>query len=128
MTRNEIRSNIPECEQVDGSRLFHGACACGAVRFAVRADPALATRCICARCRGMGLYSVPAQRAVFRLLTGAEDLTESIADALTPHHFFCGRCGEAVFGLPQGAGGEQVTVNRALLERGNPSDLLPDQG
>jgi|GEM_PF-5647203 len=109
-------------------RRYHGACACGSVRFSVRADASTATRCICRKCRGMGLYSVLVTRDVFRLLTGEDALTESLHDALTPHHFFCGRCGEAAFGYPQGVDGAVVTVNLALLERGDLSVLSQEIG
>lgn len=102
------------------SRAFHGACACGSVRFRVEVDPGTAAACICARCRGTGLKIATAARSDFRLLTGAEDLTEPLEDARTPHHFFCGRCGEPAFGYPNDS---SVTVNVAFLDRGDPADL-----
>ncbi|WP_112323205.1 GFA family protein [Oceanibium sediminis] len=107
---------------------YHGACACGTVRFFVRADPASSAPCICAKCRGMGLRIVSAARGDFRLLTGQGELTEPISGARTPHHFFCARCGEAAFGFPDGPGGTRVSVNRALLDRGDPDavDMLAE--
>lgn len=95
--------------------VFHAACACGSVRFRVRADTHAASPCICARCRGQGLRVAHVAEADFTLLTGAEDLTESLNDARTPHHFFCARCGEAVFGRL----GSDYTVNIACLPRGS---------
>lgn len=109
-------------------RIYHGACACGTVRFRVEAEAGSALPCICARCRGLGLRIVRAARADFRLLTGAEDLTEPMTDARTPHHFFCARCGEAAFGWPGGPDGADVTVNAALMERGDPGDIDEDAG
>lgn len=111
-------------------RAWHAACACGSVRFWVRCDPADTVRCICARCRGAGLSLAHVPRADFRLLSGSDDLTEPLAGARTPHHFFCGRCGEACFGHPAAAAGGDgpVSVNVALLSRGDPADLDPAMG
>lgn len=104
-------------------RRFHGACACGTVRFDVRVDPSMAARCICQRCRGTGLRIATAARSNFRLITGEGELTEPLSDARTPHHFFCARCGEPAFGFPDGSEGSRVTVNIGLLERGDPAAL-----
>ncbi|MEM9230237.1 MAG: hypothetical protein AAGB10_11590 [Pseudomonadota bacterium] len=110
--------------------LFHAACACGSVRFSVSLDPERAAPCICARCRGAGLTIAHAAEDAFRLLTGRDALTEPVEDALTPHHFFCGRCGEAVFGYVDRPGHARlISVNTACLHRGAPSDLvIPEDG
>jgi hypothetical protein len=102
-------------------RTFHAACRCGTVRYAVDAVPRLATPCICPRCRGQGVRNVHVEDPdSFVLLAGEDMLTEPMDGARQPHHFFCRRCGEAVFGLvalPEG--GRRVTVNAACLTRGN---------
>ena len=100
-------------------RRFHGACACGSVRFLVKVALDTVTRCICAKCRGLGLRMATGDRADFRLLTGRDELTEVIAEAKSPHHFFCARCGEPGFGYVDGANGTRVTVNVDWLERGD---------
>lgn len=100
--------------------MFHAACLCGSVRYKVRVDRHSATPCICARCRGQGLRVAYADEADFTLMTGADALTESMKDAQSPHHFFCARCGEAVFGqmtLPDGT--KRYSVNTACLLRGS---------
>lgn len=108
------------------ARCYHAACACGAVRFRVAVDAASGVRCICPRCRGLGLTIAHAPSDAFTLLTGAEALTESLRDAARPGHFFCGTCGEACFGFPQVArGGPVVAVSVACLRRGDPDAVVP---
>lgn len=113
---------------------YHGACACGAVRFEVTLDATSATRCICARCRGADLMIVYADGADFRLITGRDALTEPMQDAMTPHHFFCGRCGEAAFGMPTlvvdpiAEEPARVSINVECLKRGAPEDLVTARG
>ncbi len=98
------------------ARTWHAACTCGTVRYIVDAVPRDATPCICPRCRGQSVRMVRAERETFRLLTGEDALTEQIEGARQPHHFFCRRCGEVVFGFgPPGL----VTVNVACLGRGD---------
>lgn len=100
--------------------LFHAACACGAVRYKARVDTKTATPCICARCRGQGLKVARVGEENFSMLTGEDNLTEQIADARTPHHFFCRTCGEAVFGRVDIPGnGTIISVNVACLPRGS---------
>ncbi len=100
---------------------YHAACLCGTVRYAVDAIPRLATPCICARCRGQGVRMVHVNRDDFTLLVGEDMLTEQMEGARQPHHFFCRRCGEVVFGFL--GGGAQVTVNVACLGRGDVETL-----
>ena len=105
-------------------RTYHAACICGTVRFAVDAIPKLAMPCICPRCRGQGLRIVHVDQTCFRLLVGEDMLTEPMDAARDPHHFFCRRCGEAVFGfvdIPNN--GRRVTVNVACLNRGSVDDI-----
>ncbi len=97
------------------------------MHFVVEVDPSRATPCICGRCRGQGLRIAHGPSESFRVITGADHLTENFAEARTPHHFFCRTCGEAVFGrnrLPDG--GETVSVNVVCLERERP-DALADR-
>ena len=82
-------------------------------------------RCICGHCRSRGVEGLRIAyipRDAFSLLSGADRLTENMADARTPHHFFCRTCGEPSFGITRSPEGiETVTVNIACLERGDPS-------
>ncbi len=106
------------------TRDWHGACACGSVRFLVTTVTTTTTPCICPRCRGTDLRFVTADRESFRLLTGGDCLTDTLNEARSPHHFFCRRCGEPAFGHPDPT---RVTVNAALLARGDPDAILQEQ-
>jgi hypothetical protein len=110
-------------------RTYHAACVCGTVRYAVDTIPRLATPCICPRCRGQGLRVIHVDPSTFRILAGEDMLTEPINDARQPHHFFCRRCGEAVFGIVRLPGQQdRVSVNAACLERGRVEDLaMPEE-
>ena len=122
---------IPLSEAIaagSGQKRCHGACACGTLRYLVTLDGEVPTRCICTRCRGLDLQIVTLPRHRFRLVTGADALTEPLDGARTPHHFFCARCGEAGFGYPDGPQGRLVTVNAALLLRGDPNAIAEAGG
>ena len=100
-----------------------GRCACGAVHFIARIDVEVAlTRCICPRCRGAELRVAWGPREAFRLLTGAEDLTEPLSDPRNPNHFFCARCGEPVFGFAPAAP-DRVSLSLACLARETTTDI-----
>jgi len=102
------------------ARTYHAACLCGAVRYVADAVPRLATPCICPRCRGQGVRLVPVEPESFALLAGEDMLTEEIATARRPHHFYCRRCGEVVFGIVALPGqARRVTANAACLGRGD---------
>ena len=106
-------------------KLYHASCKCGSVRYLARVNQDMAMRCICGHCRSRGVEGLRIAyipRDAFSLLSGADRLTENMADARTPHHFFCRTCGEPSFGISRAAEGvETVTVNIACLERGDPS-------
>ncbi len=87
----------------DGPFVTHrGGCHCGAVRFEVDA-PARphVQQCNCSICSATGYLHllVPAER--FRLLRGAEALTEYRFNTGTARHLFCRTCGIKSFYVPR---------------------------
>lgn len=79
-----------------------GACHCGRVRFEVDAPPCIdALDCSCSICRMTGFVHliVPASR--FRLLQGAEHLTEYTFNTGIARHRFCRVCGIKAFYVPR---------------------------
>ena len=71
-----------------------GGCHCGAVAFEVDAPARLtASECNCSICRMSGYLHLIVPRTRFRLLRGAESLSEYRFNTGTAQHLFCRRCG-----------------------------------
>jgi hypothetical protein len=79
-----------------------GGCHCKAVAFEVDAPARLtATDCNCSICRMTGFLHLIVPRSRFRLLSGAEDLTQYQFNTGTARHLFCRRCGVKSFYVPR---------------------------
>lgn len=79
-----------------------GGCHCGAVAFEVDAPARLLVQeCNCSICAASGYWHliVPAQR--FRLLRGAEALSEYTFGTGVARHLFCRTCGVKSFYVPR---------------------------
>lgn len=84
------------------ARWYKGGCHCGAVRFELRApSPVSVLSCSCSICRMTGFLHVIAARADFRLLAGADALTEYRFNTGTARHLFCKICGIKSFYVPR---------------------------
>lgn len=83
-------------------RTHRGGCHCGAVTFEVDA-PARVTvsECDCSICRMSGYLHLIVPQARFRLLRGADALTEYRFNTGTARHLFCRRCGVKSFYVPR---------------------------
>ena len=82
--------------------VHRGGCHCGRVRFEVDAPAAIAALdCNCSICRMSGFLHliVPAMR--FRLLAGADALSEYTFNTGTAKHRFCRHCGIKSFYVPR---------------------------
>jgi hypothetical protein len=79
-----------------------GGCHCGAVAFEVDA-PARVTvsECNCSICRMSGYLHLIVPSAQFRLLRGADALSEYTFNTGTARHLFCRRCGVKSFYVPR---------------------------
>jgi hypothetical protein len=79
-----------------------GGCHCGAVAFEVEAPAKIvASDCNCSICRMTGFLHLIVPRSRFRLLRGADQLTEYQFNTGTARHFFCSRCGIKSFYVPR---------------------------
>lgn len=79
-----------------------GGCHCGAVAFEVEAPAKIiATDCNCSICRMSGFLHLIVPRSRFRLLQGADELTEYKFNTGTARHLFCSRCGVKSFYVPR---------------------------
>ncbi len=79
-----------------------GGCHCGAVAFEVDAPARIAASdCNCSICRMSGFLHLIVPRSRFRLLRGADALTEYKFNTGTARHLFCSRCGVKSFYVPR---------------------------
>ena len=109
-----------------------GACHCGAVRFECDLDLSAGTsRCNCTFCKKNRYWMALVKEGDFRLLSGAEVLTDyrhTPAGMTEPflHLTFCSRCGVRPFGrggvLPQ-LGSAFYAVNVASLDDVSDTEL-----
>jgi hypothetical protein len=74
-------------------RKYFGSCHCDAVRFGIETDFPELTMCDCSICRRKNALMVKGHESKFKLLLGAEVLTEYQFHTKTARHFFCKFCG-----------------------------------
>ena len=94
-----------------------GGCHCGRVAFEVDAPARIdAIECNCSICRMTGFLHliVPASR--FRLLRGAEDLSEYSFNTGVARHTFCRVCGVKPFYIPR-SNPDGFDINVHCLDR-----------
>jgi hypothetical protein len=100
-----------------------GGCHCRRVRFEVDAPADLQVQdCNCSLCRMTGFLHliVPASR--FRLVSGAEDITEYTFNTGVAKHRFCRACGVKSFYIPR-SNPDGVDVNVRCLDEGSVRSL-----
>jgi hypothetical protein len=79
-----------------------GGCHCGAIAFEVDAPARITVSdCNCSICRMSGYWHLIVPRSRFRLLRGADALTEYRFNSATAQHLFCSRCGVKSFYVPR---------------------------
>lgn len=108
----------------DPARIVHrGGCHCRRVRFEVEAPAALeALECNCSICRMTGFWRLIVPAARFRLLSGADALTEYTFNTGTAKHRFCRHCGVKSFYIPR-SHPDGVDVNVRCLDPGTVASL-----
>ena len=103
---------------MSASVIHRGGCHCGRIAFEVDAPARIeAIECNCSICRMTGFLHliVPASR--FRLLRGADDLTEYTFNTGVAKHRFCRVCGVKPFYIPR-SNPDGFDVNVHCLDRG----------
>lgn len=84
------------------TRIRSGGCHCGAVRFtALLADHVIAQACNCSICEKTGFLHVIVPDSAFRILSGAENLSEYRFNTGQAQHLFCRICGVKAFYRPR---------------------------
>jgi len=81
-------------------KTYHGSCHCGAVRFECELDLAEGTsRCNCSICRRARFWKAIVSPDAFRLVAGADSLSEYRFGSHNIAHRFCRNCGIKPFGV-----------------------------
>jgi hypothetical protein len=94
-----------------------GGCHCGAVAFEVDAPARLrVSDCNCSICSMSGYLHLIVPRARFRLLRGADNLSEYTFNTRTARHLFCRHCGVKSFYVPR-SNPDGYSVNLRCLDR-----------
>ena len=104
--------------QQGGLVVHRGGCHCGRVRFEVEAPARLeALECNCSMCRMSGFQHLIVPAARFRLVQGAECLSEYTFNTGTAKHRFCRVCGVKSFYVPR-SHPDGYSVNVRCLDAG----------
>ena len=105
-------------EAHDGMITHAGGCHCGCVRFEVVAPARLeVTDCNCSICSRSGYLHLIVPKSRFKLLSGAESLTQYQFNTRTAKHFFCAVCGIKSFYVPR-SHPDGYSVNARCLDDG----------
>ena len=100
-----------------------GGCHCGRVRFAVDAPAHLQVlECNCSICRMTGFLHLIVPAARFRLLAGADVLSEYRFGTGVAKHRFCSVCGVKAFYVPR-SHPDGIDVNVRCLDAGTVSGM-----
>ena len=104
---------------MSSERVVHsGGCHCGRVRFEVDAPADLElSDCNCSICKMTGYLHLKVPRTAFRLLEGADALTEYRFNTGVAQHVFCRHCGVKSFYVPR-SHPDGISVNARCLDPG----------
>jgi len=95
-----------------------GGCHCRRVRFEVDAPASIEVLdCNCSMCRMTGFLHLVVPASRFRLLSGADELTEYRFNTGTARHLFCRHCGVKAFYVPR-SHPDGWSVNARCLDPG----------
>ena len=98
--------------------IHRGGCHCGRVRFEVEAPADIAAlECNCSVCRMTGFLHLIVPAARFRLLAGADALSQYTFNTGAAKHRFCRHCGIKSFYIPR-SHPDGVDVNVRCLDAG----------
>jgi hypothetical protein len=109
---------------MSGDMITHsGGCHCGRVRFQVQAAARVpVSECNCSICAKSGFLHLLVPSSRFRLLSGADALTDYRFNTGTARHLFCSVCGIKSFYVPR-SHPDGYSVNARCLDDGTVESL-----
>ena len=108
-------------------KTYKGSCHCGEVQYEVDLDLAAGTgKCNCSICTKQRSWGATVKPDAFRLLKGADALSDYQFGTNSIHHPFCKHCGVSSFGHGYiGAiGGDFVSVKVSCLDDVDLAELI----
>lgn len=87
---------------------YKGGCHCGVVKYEVQGDFNEAISCNCSICQVKGTLLCFAPAANFKLLSGADSLTDYQFGKKRIHHMFCKVCGVTSFAKAKAPNGQEM--------------------
>jgi len=106
-----------------GNIVHRGGCHCGAVSFEVEAPSTVSVLdCNCSICAMVAYLHLIVPREQFRLLSGADQLTEYRFQTGVAQHFFCRVCGIKSFYVPR-SHPDQISVSVRALRPGTVTEM-----
>lgn len=108
-------------------KTYTGSCHCKAIRFEADVDLADGTyKCNCTICAKTRYWGINVRPENFRLLSGADALTDYRYNTRRMQLLFCRHCGVAPFtrGEVPELGGSVLSLNVAALDGVAPAELL----
>lgn len=98
------------------AQTFTGSCHCGKVRYEVTTELTSVISCNCSICSRTGYLLTFVPESQFKLLSGADDLTDYLFNKHQIHHVFCKTCGIHAFARGKdGKGNAMRAVNIRCL-------------
>jgi hypothetical protein len=108
------------------TKTYTGGCHCGRVRYEVIGDLAMVVACNCSICAKRGALWTFAKKAQFKLLQGADALSDYQFGKKKIHHLFCTSCGIGSFSEGVAPNGDEtVAINVRCLDDVDISALKP---
>lgn len=98
-------------------KTYQGSCHCGKVRYEVSMALESAIECNCSNCSRLGYLLNFVPEAQFKLLKGADELSDYTFNKHAIHHVFCKTCGVHSFARGKdGKGNAMAAINVRCLE------------